>query len=265
MGLLEGKVAVVTGSGRGIGRAVAVALAEEGAAVGLFARTVHEIESVADEIQARGGRAVAVPTDVGRREQVEAFFAQLRESLGEVDILVNNAAGTGAVGMLWETNPEDWLEILNVNVIGMARCAKAVLPAMMARRNGKIINVGSMSGCNDHWAVTCPEQLAYGVSKAAVWRFSSVLARQVIGHGINVNCVGVAAHTRLGDETLAALARLREQPPPPKHDEMPAKERTMPEENVDTFVFLASSLSDHITGAYFEANSLSNRTRRGGH
>ena len=101
MSLLKGKVAVVTGAGRGIGRAVAVALAQEGAVLGLAARSSDEIERVADDIRKCGSRAVAVPTDVGCQENVDTFFARVREELGEVDILVNNAAVTVPFGFLW--------------------------------------------------------------------------------------------------------------------------------------------------------------------
>lgn len=262
MGLLEGKVAVVTGAGRGIGRAVALAMAAEGAVLGLAARTSHEIENVADEIRMRGGRAVAVPTDVGCQEDVDALFARVREELGEVDILVNNAAVAGFVGKLWEINPNTWQQMFNINVIGMARCARAVLPAMIARRYGKIIIVGSMAGRSESWASHCHEQMAYGTSKAAVNRFSEILAAQVRGYGINVNCIGVSADTRLGEDAFRAAALRRGEPPPPTLDEKPFEERVLPEENVAPFVFLASSLADHITGAYIEANTLSDIARR---
>jgi len=262
MSLLGGKVAVVTGAGRGIGRAVAIALAGEGAVVGLAARSSDEIECVADEIRKCGGHAVAVPTDVGRQEDVDAFFSRVREELGEVDILVNNAAVGGPVGNLWETDPNAWLQMFNINVIGMARCARAVLPAMIARRYGKIIFVGSKAGRSESWASQCHEQMAYGVTKAAVNRFSEILAAQVRGYGINVNCIGVAADTRLGDDTIQALARQRGEPSPPTLDEKPVEERVLPEENVAPFIFFASSLADHITGAYIEANTLTDIVRK---
>ena len=251
VGLLDGKVAVVTGAGRGIGRAVAVGMAVEGAALGLAARSAPEIESAAEEIRSRGGRAVAVPTDVGRQEDVDALFTRVRDELGQVDILVANAAIAGPFGKLWETDPNMWQQVLNVNVIGLARCAHAVLPSMTARRCGKIIIVGSMAGRSDAWASNCHKQMAYGTSKAAVSRFSQLLAAQVREHGINVNCVGVAADTRLGEDTIPL-------------EEKPVEERVLPEENVAPFVFLASSLADHVTGAYFEANALPNVLRRHG-
>ena len=262
MNLLKGKVAVVTGAGRGIGRAVAIALAGEGAAVALAARTADEIESAASEIRAGRGRALTVPTDVTRQTDVDVLFELVREKLGEVDILVNNAAIMGPAGNLWETDPAAWGTVFDVNVISMVRCARAVLPAMVSRRYGKIINVGSTAGYSDSWASRFPEQTAYGTTKAAIHRFSVCLAHQVKSDGVNVNCVGVSAHTRMSDEAREALARLRGEPPPPSVNEAPVEARTLPEENAPLFVFLASSLSDHITGQYLEANSLPARLRR---
>ena len=256
MGLLEGKVAIVTGSGRGIGRAVAIALAAEGAAIGLAARSRDEIESAAAEIRGRGGSAVAVPTEVGRQEDVDALVATVRDRLGDIDILVNNAAVTGPTGLLWETDMGAWQEVFEINVLGLVRCARAVLPGMVKRRRGKIINVGSEAGRSDAWAATHAEQPAYGATKAAVIRFSECLAHQVKTYGINVNCVGVRAHTRLSGESRMALNRVRGESVPAMPDEVPPQERMLPQENVGAFIFLAFTLSDHVTGAYLEANSL---------
>lgn len=262
MGLLTGRTAVVTGAGRGIGRAVAIAMAAEGASLGLAARSPREIEQVADEIRMQGGQALAIPTDVARQEDVDALFARVREELGEVDILVDNAAVVGPIGKLWETDPNAWQQVLDINVIGMARCARAVLPGMIARRYGKIIIVGSTAGRSEGWASHCHEQMAYGVSKAAVNRFSEILAAQVREYGINVNCIGVSADTRLGEEALQMAARQRGEPLPRTVEEKPLEQRILPEENIAPFIFLASSLADHITGAYIEANKLPDITRR---
>ena len=262
MGVLQGKVAVVTGGGRGVGRAVALAFAAEGAAVAVAARTSGEVERVAEEVLALGGKAVAVRADVTRQEEVDALFARVNEEISPVDILVNNAAVIDPLGMVWETEPSAWQEAFDVNVIGMVRCVRAVLPTMKDRRSGKIIIVGSRAGWSDGWAARNTEQMAYGVTKAAVNRFSTCLAEQVKPYGINVNCVGVSAQTRLDQQTRQALARLRGAPPPPALNEIPVEKRTLPEENVAPFVFLASSASDHITGTYLEANNLPDRLRR---
>src|SRR5581483_10824537 len=165
MDLLKGKVAIIAGAGRGVGRAVAEAYAAEGAAVALAARTASEIEQLASEIHARGGAALAIPTDISKTDQVERLFALAHHELGAVDILVTNAAANGPIGMVWETNPDEWLDLYNINVVGMVRCARAALPAMIKRRSGKIIIVGSIAGYSDAWASRRPEHAAYGLTK----------------------------------------------------------------------------------------------------
>ena len=262
MDLLAGKVAVVTGAGRGVGRAVAVEFAEAGAAVALAARTVDEIESVTEKIRASGSRAIAVPTDVTRQSEVDTLFAQTRDELGEVDILVNNAAIIGPTGKLWETNLTDWHEVFDINLFSMVRCASSALPSMVERGYGKIINVGSTAGWTDSWVPGNAEQAAYAATKAAIMRFSVCLAQQVKADGVNVNCVGVSANTRMSDEARLALARVRGTPPPPTMDDLPLDQQVLPERNAPLFVFLASSLSDNITGQYLEANQMPHRAPR---
>ena len=259
MGLLDGKVAVVTGAGRGIGRAVVEALASEGASVGLAARSADEIEAVANAIRASGGRALAVPTDVSSQPAVDQLFQRVSKEVGEVDILVNNAAILGPTGMLWETGLDAWQEVLEVNFTGVVRCCRAVLPSMISRRCGKIINLGSIAGWDDSWAAGFPEWAAYGCTKAAVMRFSQVLAHQVKQYGVNVNCLGVGAYTPGWYEASVKLARARGTEPPVPPDQMAPNERVLAEENVGAFLFLASALSDHVTGSYFEANALPTR------
>jgi len=263
MDLLKDKVAVVTGAGRGIGRAVALAMAAEGAAVGLAARTSAEIESTAEEIRDGGGRALAVPTDVGRQEEVDALFAQVGNDLGDVDILVANAAVSEATGNLWEIDPNEWQRMFEINVLGVARCARAVLPAMIQRRYGKIIIVGSKAARSETWASRHNEQMGYAVTKAAVHRLGELLAEQVKPYAINVNCIGVAADTRLGEAAREAAAIRKGERPPPRLEDIPLEQRViLPEENVAPFIFLASRLGDHITGAYIEADTLPDTMRR---
>ncbi|MDP7348769.1 MAG: SDR family oxidoreductase, partial [Phycisphaeraceae bacterium] len=206
-----------------------MAMANEGAAVALAARTADEIESAADQVRTNGGAALAVQTDVTQQNQVDALFAQVTEHLGQVDILVNNAAiGSRMVGNLWETEPDDWLEMFDVNVIGMVRCTRAVLPSMIERRGGKIIVVGSIAGRSESWALRNHELLGYALSKAAANRFSEVLAAQVKGYGINVNCIGVGAHTTISEPGLRERARRTGQPPPPAIEQIPEDRRIRP-------------------------------------
>ena len=256
MDLLDRQVAVVTGAGRGIGRAVALHFAEAGAAVALAARTKHEIQGVAEEIKARGRRAIAVVTDVTCGSAIDALMAQTREQLGPVDVLVNNAAVLGPAGKLWQTDLNDWETVFHVNLIGLVRCSMAVLPEMVERGHGKIINVGSVAGWSDRWVSENHELAAYATTKAAVGHFSVCLAQQVKSDGINVNCVGVSAHTQLSEEANQQVAAARGMPPPPTWADLPPEEHVQAEKNTPVFVFLASSLSDHLTGQYLEANRM---------
>ena len=259
MGQLDGKVAVVTGAGRGVGRAVAEAFAAEGAAVGLAARSQDEIEQVAAAIRSREGRALPVQTDVASQADVDRLFDQVRSELGSVEILINNAGLLGPIDHVWETDSAAWLEALDVNVVGCVRCIQAVLPAMITRRYGKIINVGSDAGHSDYWAATNFEHTAYAASKAAVRRMSEVVAEQVRKYGINVNCVGVSADTDMSNAARRELARVRGEQ---TNDSFEAG--IAPDENTGTFVFLASPAADHITGQYFEANRLRTHMRQAG-
>lgn len=249
---LSGRTALVTGGGRGIGRAVAVAYAGAGADLVLAARTTEEIDSCAEEIRALGRRALAVPTDVGEPEQVDRLFAAAREAFGRVDILVNNAAGPAGVGDLWQIEPDDWRECMRVNLDSQYLCSRAALPEMIQRRSGKIIMVGSGAGRATTWRSNL---IAYGVAKAAVHHMSGVLGHSVKSYGICVNAVGVSAVTRLLYDHRAERARIGETLEPL------VESGPTPEENAPAFLFLASSLSDHVTGEYFEANSLSDNMR----
>ncbi|MGD8749977.1 MAG: SDR family NAD(P)-dependent oxidoreductase [Anaerolineales bacterium] len=256
MSLLDGKVAVVTGAGRGVGRAVAMAFASHGALVALAARSADEINSTAEEIGTAGGQALAIPTDVAQPADVKRLFDETRGQFGPISILVNNAAIIGPTGMLWDVDLDAWQEILDINVLSIVRCCRAVLPGMIEQRYGKIINVGSDAGWREGWAAQFSEQAAYGTSKAAIIRFSELLAHQVKRHGVNVNCLGVSAHTRMGYEANMAMSQYRGTELPSPYEDITLEKRVLPEENVGAFVFLASSLSDHVTGAYFEANRL---------
>jgi 3-oxoacyl-[acyl-carrier protein] reductase len=264
MGLLTGKVAVVTGAGRGIGRAVALAFVREGAAVALTARSNQELESVSEEVRRLGGTCAVLPADVTRQGDVDALFAKAHNELGHVDILVNNAGALGPIEHFENADMDAWQDIFDVNVIGVARCIRAALPTMIERRSGKIINVGSDAARSDGWAASNFEHTAYAASKAAVIRLTEVLAVQVRRYGINVNCAGAWADTVMSVEARQRLAVLRGEKPMGALDEIPMSQWVDPEENAPLFVFLASSLSDHITGQYMEANSLPNYMRNGG-
>src|SRR5215471_18362870 len=143
---LDGQVALVTGASRGIGRAMALALGEAGAAVAVCARSHDDVTRVAKEIVDGNGHAVAVRCDLTRRDEVEDMAATVEAALGPVDLLVNNAGQPGPIGLLAATDPDQWWQTLEVNVRGPLYCARAVLPGMLARGHGRIVNVSSGAG-----------------------------------------------------------------------------------------------------------------------
>jgi 3-oxoacyl-[acyl-carrier protein] reductase len=177
---LAGQIALVTGGGRGIGAAIARELAQAGMRVAVAARSRDQIEQVAEEI---GG--IAVGADVSDRASVTDMVASVEGELGAVDVLVNDAgiAGPRETKPIWEEDPAEWWHVFEVNVLGTYLCCRAVLPAMVERGSGRIINVGSGAA----YLPARPGMLAgsaYGPSKAALYRFGEVLAGQLAGHGI---------------------------------------------------------------------------------
>ena len=201
---LAGQVAVVIGAGRGIGRAIAGALGREGAAVVLAARSGPELHGVVREIEQAGGRALAVPTDVRQEGSVEALVRRALAEWRQVDILVN-AAGVATFAPVTDSKLDDWDQMLAVNLRGAVLCCRAVLPAMIGRRRGTIINVGSV--------VTSRSLLgsaSYTASKYGLLGFSRVLAEEMRPHGVRVGVISAGAtDTPLWDAMPGAPARER--------------------------------------------------------
>lgn len=171
---LAGKTVIVTGGGRGIGRAIALECAAQGAGVVVCARCGSEIEETVALITQGGGDALAVPTDVTRREPVETMVNAALKRFGSVDVLVNNAGSFRSIGGLWEVDPDQWWEDVTVNLLGPMLCSRAVLPHMMARNSGVIINIngGGSTG-------PLPGGSGYGCSKAALLRLTDTLAGEL--------------------------------------------------------------------------------------
>lgn len=179
--LLQDRVAIVTGASGGIGRATAITLAQAGAKVVVAARSIDKLNEVVDEIKTAGGHALAVPTDVSDLAQVDQLVNQTWLIFGPADILVNNAALIQPLDKVWQTAPADWQQLMLVNVVGPYLCARAVLPEMLKRNRGWIVNVSSGAARSDIEGAS-----AYCASKAAMERFSSTLAAEVAGQGVIV-------------------------------------------------------------------------------
>jgi 3-oxoacyl-[acyl-carrier protein] reductase len=174
---LEGQVGLVTGGGRGIGAGIARELAEAGMRVAVSARTREQVDEVASEI---GG--LGVQADVSKRDDVDRMVAEVERGLGPIDLLVNNA-GIGTYEQRpWETDPDEWWQILEVNLLGPYLCCRAVIPGMIERGRGRIVNTGSGAAYLPGAAMNS----AYSASKAALYRFGESLAGQLEPYGIPV-------------------------------------------------------------------------------
>ncbi len=173
---LEGQVGLVTGGGRGIGRLIARELSDAGMRVAVAARSADQVEETAGEID-----GLAVTADVSSKEDVATMTATVERELGPIDLLVNNAGVFGTGAPLWEQDPADWWRVFEINLLGAYLCSRAVLPGMVERRRGRIVNTGS--GASYLPSAGSP---AYGASKAALGRFGELLAGQVRELGISV-------------------------------------------------------------------------------
>ncbi|MCY4376730.1 MAG: SDR family NAD(P)-dependent oxidoreductase [Spirochaetaceae bacterium] len=237
---LSDKVAVVTGSGRGIGRAIAIAYAAEGADLVLAARSAAELAAVAVEIRALGRRAVAVRTDVTGREAVDDLAGVVRAEFGRLDVLVNNAGGGLEKRGILDSDPDLWVEDVTVNCISAYLVSRALLPLMIESGGGRVINVGSGMG-HRPTASGC----AYHVGKAGLWMFTRCLAEEVWQHNVTVNeLIPGPVATR-----LTAGAR-----PPPYSDSEVIKD---PEDVAPLALFLATQ-PDH--GPTAQSFSLTRRS-----
>ena len=179
--VLHGTTAVVTGGGRGLGRVLAQGLADAGAAVGLIARSTDQLAESVRIVEESGGVAVAATADVADPRAAAAAIAQLRHQLGHIDLLVNNAGVSGPVGPAWEVAEDDWWHTVEVNLRGVELCSRLVLPEMVARRRGRIVNITSRAGVY-RW----PLLSAYSVSKAAVVKYVENLAQETKRYGLAI-------------------------------------------------------------------------------
>jgi len=246
---LKGKVAIVTGAGRGIGEATALAFARQGARLVIASRTETELVQVSRTIAQMGGEVVVKVANVTDSVDVHNLVAAAMNSYGAVDILVNAAGVYGPIGPMWEVSPEKWLQAFQINLYGTFLCCRAVLAHMVEKRSGSIINYSG-------GGATAPlaRFSAYGASKAAVVRLTETLAEEVKQYDIRVNAIAPGAvDTKLQDEVLAAgeragrlLAQIREL----RETGKGGVPRELPAELA---VFLASKESLPLTGKLISA------------
>jgi len=238
--LLDTLKVIVTGGGRGIGKAIALALAREGADVCVTARSEFEIDLVAHEIRDMGRLALALQANARDSSGSDYVVKKTLEVFGHIDLLVNNAGGSVENAPIAESDPDSWIETIETNLIGTYLYSRAVLPGMIERHSGKIINIGSGMG---HLAHGIIGNSAYSASKAGVWMFTQCLAMEVWEHGIDVNeIVPGPVETRMTERKWRAG----------KPTEFSPSERTKsPEDVAPVAVWLAAQPVGGSTGQYF--------------
>lgn len=245
---LDRETVVITGAGRGIGAAIAHAFARAGANLVLLARTQAEIERVAEETRARGVASLALRGDVSQRPDVEQMVAAAEEMFGRIDVLVNAAGVYGPIGTLAENDMAEWAQAIETNLLGTAFSMHAVLPHMIARRKGVVINFSGGGAVSPF-----PRFSAYASSKAAVVRLTETVAEEVKEFGIRVNAIAPGAvNTRLLDQVLSAGERAGTQFYA-KAKEQKAKGGTPLETAAELAVFLASPAANGVTGRLLSA------------
>ena len=237
MGQLDGKVAIVTGAARGIGRGIALAFANEGAAVTIADRDEPGAKAFAGELAGGGARAIAVRVDVTKPDQIERMVARTKEELGGLDILVNNA-GIDTVSKLVDMPLEQWQEMMDVNLTSVFLCTKACLPTMIEQRWGRIISIGSQLGLKG-----AETMVHYCAAKAGVHGFTRALALEVAPYNVTVNAIAPGAvETDL-------LRSIPQDWLDKKKAEVPLGRFGQVEEITPTAVLLASDGGSYYTGS----------------
>jgi len=244
---LEGRVAIVTGAGRGIGRATALELARLGADVVIAELDKPGAEHTAAEVKGLGRKALALSTDVTSRADLKTMVERTRGELGRIDILINNAGIYRAAASL-DVTEEHWDAIMNINAKAVFFATQAVLPAMIAQKRGAIVSLASMAG-----KVGSPSNLPYNASKAAVISMTKSLALAHAADGIRVNCVcpgfvETDMWTSVSRELGALLGRSPEQFTAARRAQVPLGRMERPEDVANVIAFLASPRAEYMTG-----------------
>lgn len=242
---LENKVVLVTGGSRGIGEAIVYALAKEGANLGVnYVRSQKQAEQICENVRKEDGvKAIALRADVSVPDEVQTMVDAMLSEFGKIDVLVNNA-GMLVQGKLVDTSLEDWNTMIAIDLSGVFLCTKAVLPSMLKRKEGRIINIASQLG-----QIGGPELVAYSAAKGGVIAFTKALAREVARDGILVNCVAP------GPIETDMVADITEEWKRRKQSSLPLDRFGLPEEVAPSVVFLASSDSAIFVGQTLGPNS----------
>jgi NAD(P)-dependent dehydrogenase (short-subunit alcohol dehydrogenase family) len=242
---LEGQVAIVTGGGRGIGKAIALGLAKAGASVAVVARSEDQLTETVREITELGSRAMSVAADVTDPAAVQKMVVGVEQALGSVDLLVNNAGLAGPIGPTWEIDLDDWWRCLEVNLRGPMLCSRAVLPGMIARGRERIVNVASGAG-----TFAIPYLGAYVTSKTALIRFNEILALETALHEVRVFAIEPGTvRTSMAEYALESEEGRRWMP---WFGEIFQRgEDVPPDHAADLVVLLASGRADALSDRFF--------------
>lgn len=243
MGKLEGKSAIITGASRGIGKDIAIYLANEGAKVVVnYSGSKEKAEAVVEEIKARGGIAFAAQANIDQAEDVQSLVKQTLEAFGSIDILVNNA-GITRDNLIMRMKEQEWDDVLNTNLKGVFLCTKAVTRQMMKQRNGRIINITSIVGVSGNAG-----QANYVAAKAGVIGLTKSSAKELASRNITVNSVAPGFITT--DMTDALPEEVKSQ----MLSQIPLAKFGNPEDIAKAVAFLASEDANYITGQTLHVN-----------
>jgi len=242
---LEGKVAIITGASRGIGKAIAETFARAGARVALCSRKPETLQAVAGEIREAGGQALAIQAHVGQADDVRSLVAQTVQAYGRLDVVVNNAATNPHFGPLLTADEGQWLKILDTNLLGAVRLCQAVVPLMREQGGGKILNMASVAGLRPS-----PGMGLYGVGKAALIQLTRQLALELGPANIQVNAIAPGIIETRFSQVLWQTPQISE----PLLAHMPLRKFGQPRDVAGLALFLASPAADYVTGAVFSVD-----------